>query len=95
MGMRLLLSRNSYEICGEAENGTEAVEKVRELTPDLVLLDLSMPSLNGFDTAVEIKRIAPSTKIILLSIHEIPSTARVVGWVRPERLVYRGTTPHN
>ena len=79
MGMRLLLSSYSFEICGEAENGTEAVEKVRELIPDLVLLDLSMPSLNGFDAAVTIKRIAPSTKIILFSIHEIPSTARIVG----------------
>ncbi len=38
-----------------------------------------MPLLNGFDAAVEIKRVAPSTKIILFSIHEIPSTARIIG----------------
>jgi DNA-binding NarL/FixJ family response regulator len=80
MGMRYLLSNQpSFEICGEAENGMEAVEKVLELVPDLVILDLSMPLLNGFDAAVEIKKVAPSTKIILFSIHEIPSTARVVG----------------
>ena len=78
--MRFLFANHPLlSICGEAENGTEAVEKVRELMPDLVILDLTMPSLNGFDAALEIKRVAPSTKIILFSIHEIPSTARIIG----------------
>jgi DNA-binding NarL/FixJ family response regulator len=80
MGLRLVLAnQGSFEICGEAADGTDAIAKVRELAPDLVLLDLSMPTLNGFDTALEIRRISPSTKIVLFSVHEIPATAKIIG----------------
>jgi DNA-binding NarL/FixJ family response regulator len=71
MGIRILLSHNpQWHICGEAANGIEAVEKVRELKPDLVILDISMPELNGIDAAREIRRIAPATKIIIQTTHE-------------------------
>jgi YesN/AraC family two-component response regulator len=57
---------------GEAEDGEEAVEKVKELQPDLVLLDINMPHMNGIAAAGEIHRIEPSVKILFLSIHDTP-----------------------
>jgi len=52
------------DVCHEAENGQQAVEKVKELKPDLVSLDISMPVMNGLRAAYEIRQIAPSTKIV-------------------------------
>jgi two-component system, NarL family, invasion response regulator UvrY len=50
-----------------------------QLSPDVVILDLTMPTLGGFDTAKRIRLVAPSTKIIFFSIHDTPTTARLVG----------------
>lgn len=80
LGVRALLATKSdWEICGDAANGREAVSKVWELSPDLIILDLSMPVMNGFEAATEIRRIAPFVKIVFLSIHDVPATAREVG----------------
>ena len=72
--IRSLLTWHSMHVCGEAENGKQAVEKVKELHPDLVLLDINMPVMNGVQAAYEIRRIAPSTKIIFFTIHDSPET---------------------
>lgn len=74
-GVRSLLGTESLEICGEAENGREAVERVRELHSDLVLLDIIMPVMNGIDAAREIHRIAPSTKILFFTVEDTPQAA--------------------
>ena len=58
----------ALEVCGEASNGQEAVEKVLSLKPDLVLMDLSMPVMNGFSAMTKIREIAPDVKIIVLSV---------------------------
>ena len=80
IGVRTFLrDKHEWEICGDAENGREAVAKVRNLSPDIVILDLSMPGMNGFEAAAEIRRIAPSVKIILYSIHDVPTTASEIG----------------
>jgi DNA-binding NarL/FixJ family response regulator len=80
MGVRMLLAENpQWEVCGEAIDGHQAIEKVMELAPDAVLLDLSMPVMNGFEVAAEIRRLAPSTKIIFFSMHDVPATAQQVG----------------
>lgn len=80
MGLRALFTyRNDWEICGEAADGQDALAKVSNLSPDVVILDLSMPGLNGFETATEMRRIAPFTTIILFSIHEIPVSAKAAG----------------
>jgi DNA-binding NarL/FixJ family response regulator len=79
-GVRTLFANNdSFEICGEAQNGMEAVRMVPEVSPDVVILDLSMPGMNGFETAAKIRLIAPSIRIVIFSVHEIPSTALWVG----------------
>ena len=62
-------SRTPYNICGEASHGIEAIEKAKELRPDLILLDLSMPVMTGAEAAVILKRSMPRMKIILFSMH--------------------------
>jgi len=61
--LRFFIEHNTdWQVCGEAENGQVAVEKVRELKPHAVILDLSMPVMNGLEAAREITRIAPTCK---------------------------------
>jgi DNA-binding NarL/FixJ family response regulator len=73
-----LLSEHHVCVCGEAMDGEEALLKVRKLKPDIVLLDINMPVMNGIQAAYEIRRIAPSTKVIFLTIHDAPETAAVM-----------------
>jgi DNA-binding NarL/FixJ family response regulator len=86
-GLRSLLASESLEICGEAENGREAIERVRELHPDLVLLDIVMPVMNGLEAARQIHQIAPSTKIIFFTIEDSPQAAAVARAIGADGLV--------
>jgi two-component system, chemotaxis family, chemotaxis protein CheY len=56
-----------FEVCGEAENGKEGIEKAQELHPDLIVLDLSMPVMNGLDAARALKRLMPTVPLIMFS----------------------------
>ena len=56
-----------FEVCGEAEDGKKAIEKARELHPDIIVLDLSMPVMNGFDAARVLKRLMPTVPLIMYS----------------------------
>ena len=70
-GMRSLFSlRSNWEICGEAIDGLDAIEKAKELKPDVILLDISMPRLNGLDAARLIHRDVPQSEIIVVSQHD-------------------------
>jgi DNA-binding NarL/FixJ family response regulator len=69
--LRALLE-GSVGICGEAENGRQAIDKASELQPDVVVLDLVMPGMNGLEAAYEIRQRAPCSKIVLLSLHYSP-----------------------
>jgi DNA-binding NarL/FixJ family response regulator len=67
-GLRELFKREGdFEVCGEAGNGKEAVEKALELRPNLIVLDLSMPVMNGFDAARALKRLMPTVPLIMYS----------------------------
>jgi DNA-binding NarL/FixJ family response regulator len=66
----MLNSRDDITIVGEAEDGLEAIRQIRKTTPDLVLLDLSMPKLGGISVLREVKRELPETRILALTIHE-------------------------
>jgi two-component system nitrate/nitrite response regulator NarL len=82
-GLRVVLAQEPrFQICGEAENGRDAVAKVQQLQPDAVILDVSMPVMNGLEAAREIRRVAPSTKIVMFSMHDstqMIETARQAG----------------
>jgi DNA-binding NarL/FixJ family response regulator len=70
-GLRFLLSSNpDFEIVGEAEDGRGAIRSVVELRPDLVLMDLSMPKMNGLDAIAEVKNQSPDTKVLVLTVHK-------------------------
>src|SRR5215831_13415106 len=70
-GLRALLaSRPSWEVCGEAVDGLEAVEKAAQLRPDIVLLDVSMPRLSGLEAAPLIRRESPASEIVIVSQHD-------------------------
>src|SRR5579884_1807770 len=65
---RLLDGDGRWEVCGEAKDGYDAVAKAVELTPDVVILDLSLPALGGLDVAPAIRQVLPSAKIIFFSM---------------------------
>jgi DNA-binding NarL/FixJ family response regulator len=81
-GIKHLLRQHAdWEVCG-AVDGQEAVEKARQLSPDLVLLDYSMPVLNGIEAARRIQQMQPSTKFVLCSMYmdsQLASLAKKVG----------------
>jgi DNA-binding NarL/FixJ family response regulator len=72
--IRSFLSWHDFRVCGEAKNGKEAIHQVRELKPDIVLLDINMPGMNGIQIASKIRRVASETKIVFLTVHNTPGT---------------------
>src|SRR4029077_16898547 len=78
-GVRSLLEAEAgWKVVGEAADGQELVEKTEKLRPDVVVLDISMPRLNGLEAAHRIKKILPEVKILILSMHESEQLARSV-----------------
>ena len=78
-GVRSLLeSHEGWEVCGEATTGRDAVEQGRRLRPDVVVMDLSLPELNGLDATRQILRAAPETEVLVLTMHQSEALARDV-----------------
>jgi DNA-binding NarL/FixJ family response regulator len=70
-GLRIVLQdRSDWQICGEATNGREAVRKTAELEPDVVILDISMPELNGLEATRQILKEVPKTEVLILTVHD-------------------------
>ena len=68
--MNILASTPDWQVCGEAKDGPEAVQKAEELQPDLILLDVSMPGLGGLEVARVLREKVPATKILMMSQHD-------------------------
>jgi DNA-binding NarL/FixJ family response regulator len=68
-GLRTLLERHGFDVVGEACDGREAIRPARQLQPDIAVVDLVMPLLNGIDAARKIAKASPKTKTILLTMH--------------------------
>jgi DNA-binding NarL/FixJ family response regulator len=78
-GVRSLLeSHDDWEVCGEATTGRDAVEQSRRLRPDVVVMDLSLPELNGLDATRQILKDAPETEVLVLTMHQSEELARDV-----------------
>jgi DNA-binding NarL/FixJ family response regulator len=76
--VRLLFqARPQWQIIAEVSDGPEAVQKAEELKPDLIVLDIGLPKLNGIEAARRIRRVSPSTKIVFLSQNDDPDVVRV------------------
>ncbi len=69
MAVRAYLTERNLHVCGEAENGVDAIERARELKPDLILLDLAMPRLNGLEAASILKREMPNVRTVLFTMY--------------------------
>jgi len=74
----LLEGHPGFEVCDEAVDGREAVEKAKRSLPDVVILDIGMPGLNGFDAARQIKKVSPASEVLILTMHE---SEQVIGEV--------------
>jgi len=70
--VRTALEEQSWEVCGEAANGREAVALAAEHRPDVAVLDLSMPEMDGIEAAREIHERLPRTEVIILTMHDAP-----------------------
>ncbi|GIP56538.1 response regulator [Paenibacillus woosongensis] len=67
MMIRDILTKNGFEVVGEAQDGAQAVEKFKELQPDLVTMDITMPEMDGIAALKEIKQLDPNAKVIMCS----------------------------
>ena len=82
LGLCALLQSPQVEVCGQAKNGEEAIEKSRQLSPDLIILDISMPVLGGIEAAQQIRVLLPDVPILFYSTHntrELIAIAKSVG----------------
>ncbi|MDR3592767.1 MAG: response regulator [Negativicutes bacterium] len=97
MMIKDILTKNGFEVVGEAENGVKAVEKFQELRPDLTTMDITMPEMDGISAVKQIKKIDPNAKVIMCSamgqqamvIEAIQSGARdfIVKPFQPDRVL--------
>jgi DNA-binding NarL/FixJ family response regulator len=67
--IRSLFDSNGFDVCGEAVNGLDGIEKAQELRPDLVLLDLSMPVMGGLEAARQLNKLMPEVRLMMLTNH--------------------------
>ena len=72
----LLLEHSDCDVCGEAVDGQDALEKARELKPDVIVMDVSMPRLNGLEATRQVRNMLPDCEVLILSQHENPEMAR-------------------
>jgi DNA-binding NarL/FixJ family response regulator len=74
----LLKSHAGWDVCGEAADGRQALSKARELRPDIVILDIGMPNLNGLEVARQLRREIPESKVLILTITDSDEVVRAV-----------------
>src|SRR6266566_4510660 len=76
--MSLLHAQPEWKICGEAGDGRDAVEKAQQLKPDVIVLDIGMPSLNGLEATRQILKTNPHAKVLILPLHDSDQVVREV-----------------
>lgn len=79
---RVLEAKPEWEICGEAANGQEAVRLAQELSPDVIIMDITMPVMSGFEAADEISRLPVGSRVLFFTMHD---TGSMAGSIRKSR----------
>ena len=85
--IRSLVESAGFHVCGEAADGREAIEKAKQFSPDLILLDLSMPNMNGAEAAAFLKKNMPHVPIILFTMHEESLRGTLAGQLGVDRVI--------
>jgi DNA-binding NarL/FixJ family response regulator len=94
-GTRAVIERQpGWEVCGVAATGLEAVEQAFALKPDIVVMDMTMPELNGLDAAVQIKRRLPQTEILIFSAHQTDEMIREVFEAGAKSFIFKSEAHH-
>jgi DNA-binding NarL/FixJ family response regulator len=94
-GLKTLLeSHPEWKVCGEAANGEEAIARTRELCPDVIVLDLTMPVVDGFQAARQILQKCPDTKVLILTMHDSAEVIRQVRAIGVHGLVVKSAASH-
>jgi DNA-binding NarL/FixJ family response regulator len=91
----LLETQPGWIVCGEASTGREAIEKVTELQPDIVVLDVSLPELNGLEATPEILKASPGTEVLVLTMHHSEELARQVFTAGAKGYVLKSDADHS
>lgn len=91
MGIRATLAEiPDCEICGEALDGKDAVEKTLQLKPDLVIMDIILPAMSGIEATRQIRKASSSVKILILSVHDAPSISSLAKMVGADAFMTKG-----
>ncbi len=93
LGIRSILDGN-YEICGEASNGAEAIEKAAALNPDLIVMDVNMPVMDGLEATRRIRSMLPNTKIVVLTMHDSRDLVQRASDAGADAVLTKGSRPH-
>src|SRR5450759_240147 len=94
-GTRAVIERQpGWEVCGVAATGLEAVEQAFALKPDIVVMDMTMPELNGLDAAVQIKRRLPQTEILIFSAYQTDELIREVFEAGAKSFIFKSEANH-
>lgn len=88
----LLESKCEWEVCGEASDGREAIEKTEELHPDVVIMDMSMPGLNGLEATRFIHQRFPASEVVILTLHDFPGLSRMAQEAGAKGCVLKGNS---
>jgi len=96
MGLRTLLeSKTGWRVCAEAANGREAVERASEFQPDIAVLDIGMPLLNGVEATRQIRKVSPGTEILILTMHDSEQMIQEVLGVGAHRYILKDDADKN
>jgi DNA-binding NarL/FixJ family response regulator len=94
-GTRAVIERQSgWTVCGTATNGREAIAQASELQPDIVIMDMTMPDLNGLDAAIQIKRRLPDTEILMFTGHETDDLIRQAFEAGVKSFIFKSEAHH-
>jgi NarL family two-component system response regulator LiaR len=88
---RLIEGHENWDVCAEAEDGVQAVNLAKQFKPDLIVLDLALPELNGFEAAAQISRALPSVPILMFTLYASPLVEKEAEKVGVQQVISKST----